>query len=90
MQSNPILQMLTSSASQIMPNNIMMQAVLAMIRGESAQSFLQNLAKNSPELQDMDLSNPYQAAEKLYSDKNQDITQAKATIRDRLNAFLSK
>ena len=47
---NPILQML-QSGNQNPQSNIMMQAVGAMLRGESPQSFLQNLAKTTPELQ---------------------------------------
>ena len=46
---NPILQML-QSGSQTPQSNIMMQAVGAMMRGESPQTFLQNLAKTMPEL----------------------------------------
>ena len=84
MQNNPILQMLNSGSQ----NNIMMQAFGAMMRGESPQSFLQNLAKSTPELQGLDLSDPSKAAEKLYSDKGQDINQAKASLKDRLNNFL--
>ena len=87
MQNNPILQMLGGSQT---PNNIMMQAVGAMMRGESPQSFLQNLAKSNPQLQGMDLSNPSQAAEKLYKDKGQDISVAKSSIMDRINSFINK
>lgn len=86
MLDNPIIQALNSvSQSQ---NSIMLQAVGAMLRGETPQSFLQNLAKNTPELKGLDLSNPSQAAEKLYKEKGQDINQAKASIRDRFNNFL--
>ena len=88
MQNNPILQML--SGSQNPQSNIMMQAVGAMMRGESPQSFLQNLAKSNPQLQGMDLSNPSQAAEKLYKDKGQDISAAKSSIMDRINSFINK
>jgi len=85
---NPILQML--SGSQNPQSNIMMQAVGAMMRGETPQSFLQNLAKTMPELQGLDLSNPSKAAEKLYSDKGQDINAAKSNIVDRLGSFMRK
>lgn len=88
MQNNPILQML--GGSQNPQSNIMMQAVGAMMRGESPQSFLQNLAKSNPALQGMDLSNPSQAAEKLYKDKGQDISAAKSSIMDRINSFINK
>ncbi len=88
MQNNPILQML--SGSQNPQSNIMMQAVGAMLRGETPQSFLQNLAKNNPQLQGLDLNNPSQAAEQLYKDKGQDINTAKTSIMNRVSAFINK
>ncbi len=88
MLNNPILQAL--SGNQNPQNNVMMQAVGAMMRGESPQSFLQNLAKTNPALQGLDLSNPSQAAEKLYSDRGQDINVAKSSIMDKVNAFMGK
>ena len=88
MLNNPILQML--GGSQTPQSNIMMQAVGAMMRGESPQSFLQNLAKNNPELQGLDLNNPSQAAEKLYADKGHDINSAKTSIMERVSAFMNK
>ena len=88
MQNNPILQML--GGSQNPQSNIMMQAVGAMMRGESPQSFLQNLAKSTPELQGLDLSNPEKAAENLYSQKGQDINAAKTSIMDKVSSFMRK
>ena len=88
MQNNPILQML--SGNQNPQSNIMMQAVGAMMRGESPQTFLQNLAKTNPALQGLDLNNPSQAAEKLYADKGQDINVARSSIMDKVNAFIGK
>ena len=88
MQSNPILQMLGGSKTP--QSNIMMQAVGAMMRGESPQSFLQNLAKTNPQLQGLDLNNPSQAAEQLYKDKGQDIGAAKTSIMDKINSFMNK
>jgi len=86
---NPILQALTSG-NQNPQSNIMMQAVGAMLRGESPQTFLQNLAKTNPQLQGLDLSNPEKAAEKLYQDKGQDIGAAKSSIMDKINSFIGK
>lgn len=86
---NPILQMLSGS-QQNPQNNIMMQAVGAMLRGESPQTFLQNLAKTNPELQGLDLSDPGKAAEKIYSERGQDINVAKSSIMDKVNAFIGK
>lgn len=85
---NPILEML--SGSQNSQNNIMMQAVGAMLRGETPQSFLQNLAKSRPELQGLDLNNLNQTAEKLYQEKGQDINAAKSSIMDKVNSFMRK
>lgn len=86
---NPIIQML-ANGSQNPQTNIMMQAVGAMLRGESPQSFLQNLAKTNPELQGLDLSDPNKAAEKLYADRGQDINAAKSSIMDRVSQFIKK
>lgn len=86
---NPILQML-QSGNQNPQSNIMMQAFGAMMRGESPQTFLQNLAKTMPELQGLDLTDPNKTAEKLYADKGQDISAAKASIMDRINQFMTK
>ena len=83
---NPILQMLNSGNPQ---SDVMIQAFGAMMRGETPQQFLQNLAKNDPRLQGIDLSNPNKAAEELYQKSGQDINSAKASIKDRLNQFLS-
>jgi len=85
---NPILQML--SGSQKPQNNIMVQAVGAMMRGESPQSFLQNLAKTMPELQGLDLNNLDKTAEKLYQEKGQDINAAKSSIMEKISAFIDK
>ena len=86
---NPILQMLTSG-SQNPQSNIMMQAIGAMMRGESPQSFLQNLAKTNPQLQGLDLTDLNKTAEKLYSEKGQDINAAKSGIMDKVNQFMGK
>ena len=83
---NPILEMLSGNQT----NNIMVQAVGAMLRGESPQSFLQNLAKTMPELQGLDLSNPTKAAESLYTEKGQDINEAKKSVMDKISAFIGK
>ena len=83
---NPILQMLNGNQQ----SNIMMQAVGAMMRGESPQSFLQNLAKNNPMLQGLDLNNPSLAAEQLYKDKGQDISAAKSSIMEKVGAFMKR
>ena len=82
---NPILNLLQGSQSQ--NNNIMMQAVAAMMRGESPQAFLQNLAKDHPQLQGLDFSNINKAAEDLYASKGQDINAAKSKINSFISSF---
>ena len=71
-------------------NNIMLQAIGAMMRGESPQQFMQNLAKTNPQLQGLDLNNLDQTAEQLYSQNGQDINQAKQSLKERLSSFMSK
>ena len=68
----------------------MMQAIGAMLRGESPQAFMQNLAKTNPQLQGLDLNNLDKTAEELYSKNGQDINVAKQSLKDRLSSFMSK
>lgn len=85
--NNPILQVLNNVNPQ---NNIMMQAVGAMLRGESPQQFLQNLAKTDSRLSGLDLSDPNKAAEELYKSKGQDINTAKSSIMEKISQFMGK
>ena len=48
---NPLMMLGNNS------NNIMMQALGAMMRGESPRDFLKNLSGNNPQLQGLDLNN---------------------------------
>lgn len=77
-----MLNLLQGSQSQ---NNIMMQAVGAMMRGESPQTFMQNLAKSNPQLQGLDLNNLNQTAEQLYQQNGQDIN----AVKSKINQFIS-
>ena len=79
---NPMLSLLQSGQNQ---NNIMMQAVGAMMRGESPQTFMQNLAKNHPQLQGLDLNNLNKTAEDLYAQNGQDIN----AVKGKINQFIS-
>lgn len=85
---NPIIQQMLSSGSP--QSNIMMQAVGAMLRGESPQQFLKNLAKTNPQLQGLDLDNLNQTAENLYKEKGQDINAAKSGLMDKISGFVNK
>ena len=79
---NPMLSLLQSGQNQ---NNIMMQAVGAMMRGESPQQFMQNLAQNHPQLQGLDLNNLNKTAEDLYAKNGQDIN----AVKGKINQFIS-
>ena len=68
----------------------MLQAVAAMIRGESAQSFMANLAKNDPRLKGLDLNDLNKTAENLYNSQGKDINQAKQDIIDGVNSISNK
>lgn len=67
-----------------------MQAIGAYLRGESAQEFMQNLAKTNPQLQELDLTGDLnKTAEQLYQSKGEDIGAAKASIKERLSQFIA-
>ena len=74
---NPMLSLLQGNQNQ---GNIMMQAIGAMMRGESPQAFMQNLAKTNPALQGLDLNNLNQTAEQVCKDNNVDINEVKSKV----------
>lgn len=84
---NPILQMLSQGNQN---NDVMMKAVGAMMRGESPQSFLQDLARNDPRLNGLDLSNPSKAAEELCKQNGKDFATEKNSIMQRVSQFIHK
>ena len=65
-------------------NNIMMQAMGAMMRGESPQAFMQNLAQTNPQLQGLDLNNLYQTGEQVCKQNGVDVN----AITEKINAFI--
>ena len=61
-----------------------------MIRGESPQQFLQNLARTNPQLQGLDLSGDLnKTAEELYAKNGEDINSAKSSLRDKISQFIA-
>ena len=84
---NPILSQLSGN-QQNPQSNIMLQAVGAMMRGESPQQFLQNLAQTNPQLQGLDLSNPNKAAEDLCKKNGKDFNTEKANIMSKIGQFI--
>lgn len=62
-----------------------------MMRGESPQQFMQNLAKANPDkMQGLDFSNMNGTAEQLYSQKGADINKARNDITNELSNFMGK
>lgn len=56
-----------------------------MIRGESAQDFMKNLANTDSRLKSLDLNNLNRTAEQLYNSQGKDINQAKQDIINNVN-----
>ena len=61
-------------------NNIFMQAFGAMMRGESPQQFMQNLARSNPALQGLDLTNINATAQKVCQEHGVDANKLTAEI----------
>ena len=66
----------------IMNNPMMMQAMGAMMRGESPSAFLKNLANSNPQLQGLDLDNLEGTARALCEKNNVNMEQLADQIRD--------
>lgn len=67
----------------------MMQAIGAMLRGESPQQFMQNLARSQPELQGLDFSNLDKTAEELYKKKGENYGSAKSSLKRKIDQFIA-
>ena len=65
-------------------NNIMMQAFGAMMRGESPQQFMQNLAQSNPALQGLDLNNLQQTAQQVCNANGVDMDSKMKEIQSYL------
>lgn len=68
-------------------NNIMMQAFGAMMRGESPQQFLNNLAQNNPSLKGMDFSNLQQTAQQVCNANGVDMNAKMAEVKNYISNF---
>lgn len=67
-------------------NNMMMQALGAMMRGESPQAFLKNLASTNPQLQGLNLDDLQGTAQELCRKNNVDMDQLADKIREFANS----
>ena len=65
-------------------NNVMFQAMGAMMRGESPRQFLSNLAQTNPQLKSLNLDNLEQTAKEVCDkngvDMNSKINELQSTI----------
>jgi len=71
-------------------NSMMMQAMGAMMRGESPQTFLKNLANTNPQLQGLDLDNLEGTAKALCEKNNVNMEQLADQIRGFANSNIPK
>ena len=67
-------------------NGMMLQAMGAMMRGESPSDFLKNLANTNPQLQGLDLDNLESTAAALCKKNNVDMNQLADKIREFANS----
>lgn len=71
-------------------NSMMMSAFGAMMRGESPQAFLKNLANTNPQLQGLDLDNLEGTAKALCDKNNVNMEQLADQIRGFANSNIPK
>ena len=68
-------------------NNLMMQAIGAMMRGESPKDFMRNLANTRPELRGIDLNDINGSAERLCRERGVDANKLTAEIKQSISAY---
>lgn len=79
---NPLMNLLGNSNG----TNIMLQAFGAMMRGESPQAFLSNLAKSNPQLQGLNFDDLEGTAKTLCDQRNVDMNKLKSEIEEFANS----
>ena len=80
----------TSGAAGPSGQSILMRAIGAAMRGESAQSFMYQLANEIPELKGIDTNNLMASADKLAKEKGVDVEQMKTQIDTAVNNAMNK
>ena len=73
--ANPLMNILGGNG------NLMMQAFGAMMRGESPQEFMRNLANTKPELRGLDLTDINATAQKVCRDHGVDANKLTEEIK---------
>ena len=69
--------------------SILMQAIGAAMRGESAQDFMKKLANEHPQLKEIDMNDLTGSAEKLAKEKGMNIEQVKSQIDGAVNSAMN-
>ena len=88
---NPLMSMLGGMGGSPMGGspmgggNIMMQAMGAMMRGESPQAFMQNLAKTNPQLKGIDMTNLQGTAQNLCNKNGVDVNSALSQVQSQIS-----
>ena len=71
-------------------NGLLMQAFGAMMRGESPQAFMKNLAQNNPQLQGLNLDDLEGTAKALCEKNNVNMEQLAEQIKGFANSNIPK
>lgn len=86
LNTNPV-QMPTQTASN---PNMLMQAIGAALRGESPQQFMQNLARQHPQLRQYDLSNLQATATQVCQQNGVNLQDTINQIDNAVSPFINK
>jgi len=69
-------------------NGIMQKAVMAMLSGQTPETFLQNLAKTDARFQGLDLTNLENTAHQLCHDRGIDENQLAAQVKNQVQDLI--
>ena len=84
--ANPLMSILSGFGGGG-SNNLFFQAVGAMMRGESPQDFMRNLANSRPELKGIDLNDINGAAHKLCQERGIDEVKLTEEIKQSVSVM---
>ena len=85
-----MLSGLSGSAPQANNTNILLQAVGAALRGESAQDFMKNLASTDPRLKGVNMNDLYGSAQQLAKEQGKDINALTKEIDNVVGPVVNK
>jgi hypothetical protein len=85
-----MLSGLSGGASQASGTNILLQAVGAALRGESAQDFMKNLASTDPRLKGVNMNDLYGSAQQLAKEQGKDINALTKEVENAIAPIANK